>query len=148
MDENGPVLDQFNLVVRDMTASVAFYRRLGLEVPDAEPEWQGHHRSVKFPSGLDLDLDSLEFAQTWNAGWVDRGRSGMGVLGFRMASRDAVDATYADLTGAGYESQQAPYDTFWGARFAVVADPDGNAVGLMSPVDPERRSRPSLPGAG
>ena len=31
--------------------------------------------------------------------------------------------------------QQEPYDAFWGARYAVVSDPDGNGVGIMSPVD-------------
>ena len=37
-------------------------------------------------------------------------------------------------------SQQPPFDAFWGARYAIVEDPDGNSVGLMSPVDPTRRS--------
>ena len=32
-----PVLNQFNLVVNDMAATVAFYRRLGLTIPDATP---------------------------------------------------------------------------------------------------------------
>ena len=49
---------------------------------------------------------------------------------------------YADLTGAGYRGQQPPYDAFWGARYAVVEDPDGNAVGLMSPSDPALPQRP------
>jgi uncharacterized glyoxalase superfamily protein PhnB len=64
------------------------------------------------------------------------------VVGFRLASREAVDATYADLTGAGYAGLQAPYDAFWGARYAIVEDPDGIAVGLMSSISPEFRSRP------
>jgi uncharacterized glyoxalase superfamily protein PhnB len=37
----------------------------------------------------------------------------MGVLGFRVSSRDTVDRIYADLTGAGYKSQQPPCDAFW-----------------------------------
>jgi uncharacterized glyoxalase superfamily protein PhnB len=37
---------------------------------------------------------------------------------------------------------QRPYDAFWGGRFAVVADPDGNEVGLMSPIDERRRHWP------
>jgi hypothetical protein len=37
---------------------------------------------------------------------------------------------------------QVPYDAFWGARYAIVADPDGNEVGLMSPRDDDRRSFP------
>jgi uncharacterized glyoxalase superfamily protein PhnB len=72
----------------------------------------------------------------------------MGVLGFRVSSRDTVDRIYADLTGAGYTSQQPPCDAFWGARYAVVQDPDGNPVGIMSPPDPTRRSAPPSPRAG
>ena len=62
------------------------------------------------------------------------------VIGFRVESRDEVDRLFTDLTGAGYRGQQPPYDAFWGARYAIVEDPDGNAVGIMSPSDPERRS--------
>ena len=57
-------------------------------------------------------------------------------------SREAVDATYDDLTDAGYPGRQPPYDTFFGARYAIVADPDGNDVGIMSPPDPSRRTAP------
>ena len=39
-----------------------------------------------------------------------------------------------------------PFDAFWAARYAVVADPDGNDVGLMSlwrnPAGHGRRSHP------
>jgi catechol 2,3-dioxygenase-like lactoylglutathione lyase family enzyme len=132
----GPVPDKFNLVVSNMEASVAFYRRLGLNIEDTSPEWQEHHRSATLASGIDLDLDSSEFARHWDKGWS----GGMGVLGFKVESRERVDEIYSDLVGAGYAGQQPPYDAFWGARYAVVADPDGNAVGIMSPVDPEQRS--------
>jgi uncharacterized glyoxalase superfamily protein PhnB len=145
MMESRPIFDQFNLVVSDMEATISFYQRLGFTIPDTEPEWRRHHRSAKIPGGADLDFDSVEFARSWNRGWRGKPGGGMGVLGFRLPSRDAVDRLYEELTNAGYESQQPPYDTFWGARFAVVSDPDGNGVGLMSPVDPDRRTRPMLP---
>jgi predicted enzyme related to lactoylglutathione lyase len=32
-----------------------------------------------------------------------------------------------------------PWDAFWGSRYAIVADPDGNHVGIMSPSEPKRR---------
>lgn len=67
------------------------------------------------------------------------------MIGFKVASREAVDGIYTDLTSAGYVSQQEPYDAFWGARYAIVEDPSGNAVGLMSPVDPSRRAEPNFP---
>ncbi|HZT67388.1 MAG TPA: VOC family protein [Acidimicrobiales bacterium] len=139
--EGRPILDQFNLVVTDMEATVAFYRRLGLSIPDTDPEWQPHHRNAQNPGGIDLDFDSVSFARHWDKGW----RGGMGVLGFKVDSRERVDEIYADLTGAGYAGQQAPYDAFWGARYAVVQDPDGNPVGIMSPIDPERRGDPGFP---
>ena len=62
------------------------------------------------------------------------------VLGFRVDDRAAVDRTFASLVAAGAVAQHAPYDAFWGVRYAVVSDPDGNAVGIMSPVDDARRT--------
>jgi catechol 2,3-dioxygenase-like lactoylglutathione lyase family enzyme len=141
-----PVLNQINLVVRDMDAMVDFYRTLGVEVAPTPAAWLRDHRTVSMPDGLDLDLDSAEFARTWNQGWA-MGRTGP-VLGFRLPTRPAVDETYAKLTAAGHTGRQPPYDAFWGARYAVVSDPDGNAVGLMSPIDPARRTAPPNPPAG
>jgi len=140
MSDQAPVLDQINLVVKDMDATVAFYTRLGLTIPDTTPEWQQHHRSATLPGGLSLDFDSAAFARVWNRGSQRGTGVGMGVIGFRLPSREAVDRLYAELTAAGYTGQQPPYDAFWGARYAIVSDPDGYAVGLMSPVDAERRT--------
>jgi catechol 2,3-dioxygenase-like lactoylglutathione lyase family enzyme len=140
-----PVLDQLNLVVANMDATVAFYTRLGLTIPDTTPEWQQHHRSAVLPGGVTLDFDSQAFARVWNRGWQPGQKRAMGVLGFRVPSRERVDELYAELMAAGYAGQQPPYDAFWGARYAIVSDPDGYAVGLMSPVDAARRTSVTLP---
>ncbi|MGZ4675929.1 MAG: VOC family protein [Acidimicrobiia bacterium] len=142
MDDQ-PVLDQVNLVVRDMDAMLDFYRRLGVGVSPTVPPWDRHHRTLSCGDVIDFDLDSTSFASRWDEGWP-RGRTGA-VLGFRVRERTTVDALYAELTGAGHEGQQPPYDAFWGARYAVVVDPEGNAVGIMSAIDPERRSPPPEP---
>ena len=138
-----PTFAQLNLVVADMAASVAFYRRLGLTIDDSH-QWAAHHVAVKLPNGLSLDLDSVEFAHHWNTGF--RGRPGAGnvVIGFNLPSREAVDRLYGELVAAGVATQQAPYDAFWGARYAVVEDPDGNPIGLMSPIDDAYRSAPPM----
>ena len=139
-----PILDQVNIVVSNMEDSIRFYRLLGLEIPDTDPKWQAHHRTANL-EGFDLDFDSEEFANTWNTG--SRGVSAnSSVLGFRLSSREAVDETYARIVDAGYGKQQKPYDTFWGSRYAIVEDPDGNPVGLMSPPDPARRAAIQPPG--
>ena len=139
---NGPVLSLVTLVVKDMDASVAFYRRLGVTIADGDATWGPHHRSAEGQGGVALDFDSQSFAPKWNKGSKPGDTA---VIGFQMPSREAVDEAYAELTGAGHAGQQEPFDAFWGARFAVVEDPDGNAVGLMSPIDPARQSAPPDP---
>jgi catechol 2,3-dioxygenase-like lactoylglutathione lyase family enzyme len=133
------VLKQVNVIVKDMEASVAFYRLLGIEIPDADPAWEDDHRSAQAADGFAFDLDTAESTKKWDRGWPDRPGGGASVLGFGVASRDRVDTLHAELTSAGYRSQQEPYDAFWGSRYAVVEDPDGNAIGLMSPRDPAYR---------
>lgn len=138
----GVTLDQVNLVVRDMEAMAAFYRLLGLRIDTPPADWAPHHRNNSGEGGFDFDLDSQQFAVQWNNGWP--GGPGI-VLGFHLDSREEVDRLFGELTSHGYKGQQSPYDAFWGSRYAVVADPDGNAVGLMSPPDPDRRSAPPSP---
>jgi uncharacterized glyoxalase superfamily protein PhnB len=143
MSEDAPVLDQINVVVGDMAAMVAFYELLGVNIEEFDPSWDRHHRTVSTSGELDMDLDSSTFASSWNAGWP-KGQTGV-VIGFRVASRENVDRVHARLIAAGHQSQQPPYDAFWGARYAVVADPEGNAVGIMSPADPARRAQQPAP---
>ena len=144
-----PKFNQLNIVSSDPVASLEFYRRLGVDFPQ-ESVWSSqtgiHHASAKAPGHEetpDFDIDSIAFAKIWNSGWSGRSDlNGRVVVGFGVPSRDGVDKLYADLTSAGYPGLQAPYDAFWGARYAVVQDPDGIAVGLMSPVASELRSQP------
>jgi catechol 2,3-dioxygenase-like lactoylglutathione lyase family enzyme len=137
-----PKLRQVNLAVCDMEAMAAFYTRLGLPLAAGDRAWAAHHRSASTEDAADLELDSIAFTSRWNEGWP--GGSGV-VLGFQVPDRADVDSLYDQLVGAGATPQQAPYEAFWGARFAVVADPDGNAVGLTSPVDSAYRSAPPPP---
>ena len=145
MAEKQPMMDQVNLVVGDMAAALAFYRHLGVTI--AEPqEWPPHsgalHAETDTPGGARFELDNRAMVEIWHASWRE-GRGGSRVvLGFSFASREAVDERYAKLTALGYASRQAPCDAFWGARYAIVQDPDGNDVGLMSPIDPARRFTP------
>jgi len=143
MVDKRPVFNQINLVVRDMAAMVEFYERLGVEIAPTIAPWDRHHRNISATDGLDFDLDSTAFATQWNEGWPTD-QTGP-VLGFSLASAEAVDTTFTDLTSAGYIGQQAPYDGFMGARYAVIADPEGNSVGLMSPRDPARSTIPPPP---
>jgi hypothetical protein len=106
----GPVFSQLNLVVADMEASLAFYRRLGLS-PTVTPD--GVHAEVSLPGGLTLEWDTAASAALWDSG--SRGPAdGSIVLGFTVPVRQLVDEKYAELTAAGYRGRQRPYDAFWG----------------------------------
>ena len=67
------------------------------------------------------------------------------VIGFKVETRQAVDDLVAAMAADGATVQQPPWDAFWGARYAVVTDPDGNAVGIMSPRDDAFRAPPPDP---
>jgi uncharacterized glyoxalase superfamily protein PhnB len=143
----GAVFSQVNLVVKDMARTLAFYRRLGLEIPEAA-QWSTpsgiHHVTIAHgdsaAGGVDLEFDSHALARRYNRGYeAERGRV---MLGFSLPSREAVDALFEDLVTHEHQALQPPYDAFWGARYAIVEDPDGNPVGLMSPSDDAHRAPP------
>lgn len=136
-----PRLNQLNLVVRDMEATLAFYRLLGLEI-DITPS--GQHASARVGGGFLVEWDTEDFALRWDSCWR-AGGSGDTVIGFSVGSREAVDEIYERLTSAGHRPQQPPYDAFWGSRYAIVEDPDGRPVGFMSPEDPAKKSWPPAP---
>jgi predicted lactoylglutathione lyase len=143
---SGPVLNQLNLVVADLDASLSFYRALGLTIPEAGV-WRtasdAHHVEIQQENGFELAFDSPALARAYDQGWTTTGGKSSGsVLGFRVGTRDEVDALHEKLTGLGHRSLQPPYDTFWGSRYAIVEDPDGNHVGVMSPPEAGRRSQP------
>jgi catechol 2,3-dioxygenase-like lactoylglutathione lyase family enzyme len=140
---------QLNLVVEDMDAAVAFYQGLGMKVRFDGGEWPpgsgARHVALDNGEGAIFELDNLAMARIWHGGWRSPDAEGRPVvLGFALPSREAVDEGYRKLTAAGYTGRQEPYDAFFGARYAVVRDPAGNDVGLMSPIDQHRRFSPGL----
>ena len=145
MADNDPVLDQVNIISGDVQRSLDFYRLLGAVFPRPLSNSSGQlfHVNSEPNDGVRLELDSAEFAPVWNAGWAGRADlQGRVVLGFRIATSEGVDRLFGSLTGAGYRGLQPPFDAFWGARYAIVEDPDGIAIGLMSLIDPARKTPP------
>ena len=124
-------LSLIELVVADMAATLAFYRQVGLDIPpDAD---QQPHVDVALKGGLRLAFDTEDTIRSFDPGWSRPPDGGHRVaLAFGCDSPAEVDAAYADLTGAGYEGHLAPWDAFWGMRYAVVHDPDGNPVDLFA----------------
>jgi catechol 2,3-dioxygenase-like lactoylglutathione lyase family enzyme len=126
-----PRPDLIGLVVSDMKASLTFYRALGLDLP-AEADGQPHVEHA-LPGGLRLAWDSVDTIRSFDPGWSPPTGSHRVALAFACDSPAEVDDTYNKLVAAGHEGHKAPWDAFWGQRYAIVHDPDGNAVDLFAP---------------
>ena len=127
-----PRLDLLGLVVADMAASLAFYRRLGIDLPaeaDGEP-----HVDTTLPGGFRLAWDTVDVIRSFDPGWTPPQGGHRPALAFDCGDPAEVDKVYADLVQAGYPGHKEPWDAFWGMRYAVVHDPDGNAVDLFAPL--------------
>ena len=148
MSEAKPRFNQLNLVVEDIDAAVAFYLALGMSVRFDGGEWPpgsgARHVALDNGDGAIVELDNIAMARIYHGGWRSPDAEGRPVvLGFSLPSREAVDERYEALIAAGYTGRQEPYDAFFGARYAVVRDPAGNDIGLMSPIDQHRRFTPT-----
>ena len=124
-------LDLIGIVVDDMAAALAFYRLLGIDIP-AEANTDAHVEAT-LPGGLRLAWDSAEMMAGIHGDWPTPQGHRM-TLAFLCDDADAVDTLYAKVVAAGYDSRKPPWDAFWGQRYAVVADPDGNLIDLFAPL--------------
>jgi catechol 2,3-dioxygenase-like lactoylglutathione lyase family enzyme len=129
-DPMTPHFAVIGVVASDMAASLAFYRRLGLVFPEGAEEQP--HVEAGLPGGATLALDTEETIRSFHAGWRPPSGGGRISLAFRCGSPAEVDALYEDLVGAGHHGELKPWDAFWGMRYAVVHDPDGNGVDLFA----------------
>ncbi|MFI7274044.1 VOC family protein [Streptomyces sp. NPDC049879] len=127
-----PRIDLFGIITDDLAASAAFYRRLGLDIPEgAEKE---PHVEILLPGGQRLAWDTVDTIRTFLPDWTpSQGGHRLG-LAFLCDGPAEVDALWTELTQAGYTGEKAPWDAFWGQRYAIVKDPDGNPVDLFAPL--------------
>jgi uncharacterized glyoxalase superfamily protein PhnB len=121
-------LNATGIVTSDMARSIAFYRLLGLDVPETPDEG---HVEASMPSGFRLMLDSEEVIRSFRPDW-ERATGNQLSLAFECSSPAEVDETYARVVAGGFEGEKEPWDAFWGQRYAQLADPDGVPVDLFA----------------
>lgn len=125
-----PRFAAIGLVVSDMTAAVTFYRRLGFAFPEGSESLP--HAEAELPGGLRLLLDTEDTVRSFHPGWQPPTGGSRAAPALQCESPAEVDAVYEELVGAGYHGELKPWDAFWGQRYAVVHDPDGNGVDLFA----------------
>lgn len=129
-----PKLDLIGIIVEDMAQALGFYRQLGLVIPEsADTE---AHVEVALPGGLRLAWDTVETVRSFDPDYEPPTGSPRVGLAFKLDSPEQVDSLYARLTEAGAHGHKEPWDAFWGQRYALVHDPDGNSIDLFAPQPP------------
>jgi catechol 2,3-dioxygenase-like lactoylglutathione lyase family enzyme len=120
------------LVARDLSLTLAFYRDLGLAVPAT---WDGQpHVDVELPGGQILAFDAPDTITAFDASWTPPSGGHRVALCFACEDAAEIDAVYARMTASGHHGHVAPWDAFWGQRYAVLHDPDGTPVELFAPL--------------
>lgn len=124
----GMKLDMIGIVVEDMKRALDFYRLLGLPIPESKNE-EAHVEVDN--GGVRLAFDTVDVAESVYGEWKQA--TGHRVeLAFLCDNRDELDACYEAIVGHGYASHREPWDAFWGQRYAIVIDPDGNLISLFA----------------
>lgn len=134
------MFDSLSIFVADMATSLAFYRRLGLDIP-ADADGAPHAEHL-LPSGFRLMWDTHETVASYDPAFQpssgqpssDGPSSGGMELAWRLEASGDVDALHASMTETGHASHLAPFDAPWGQRYAIVVDPDGHHVAIFAPL--------------
>jgi catechol 2,3-dioxygenase-like lactoylglutathione lyase family enzyme len=126
-----PELNAIGIAVSDMTASIRFYRLLGLDVPETPDEG---HVDTFLPNGVRFMLDSEEVIRSFLPDWTRQNGNQISIA-LECASPAEVDEIYERVTSGGFEGEKEPWDAFWGQRYALLGDPDGVRVNLYAPLE-------------
>lgn len=122
------------LFVKDLDASLAFYRRLGLAIP-TDVDTSGGAFRLRLPSGQIFFWETVAYVRgfdpTYEQGTGDRKVN----LEFGFATLEDVNAMYDALLAAGARSYLPPITWSKGTiRYAIVVDPDANQISLRWPL--------------
>ena len=118
-----------DIVVGDMQASLRFYRAVGLDTPAYAADAQ--QLQIITPGGATLGLLTEAMMRKHYPDWVMPVGQRV-TFACRCDSAKELDAVYARVEAAGFPGRKAPWDTFWGQRYAFLADPHGNRVDLFA----------------
>lgn len=121
-----------DIVVSDMAKALAFYRLLGLKAePGTEDRPQVETKGI---NGYSVGFVSEAMVRQHYPDWATPVGQRV-TLAFACDSAAELDRLYAEVEAAGHPGDKAPWDSFWGQRYAFLRDPDGNRVDLFAEID-------------
>jgi uncharacterized glyoxalase superfamily protein PhnB len=123
-----------SLTVRDLAASVAWYRDIVGFTVDREYRREGRLLAVAVRAGA----VRLLLGQDDGAKGLDRAK-GEG-FSLRLTTTQSIDALATRIRARGGTLESEPFDA-WGARAFRIRDPDGFRSTISSPAEPNEPGR-------
>jgi uncharacterized glyoxalase superfamily protein PhnB len=128
-----PRIDAIGMVASDLAATLRFYRAVGCDLPDPDAGSELDDHVECDLGGVRLMFDTEEVVASFSDDtWTGVGRI---TLAAHCDSPADVDRLHDELAAIGRGSRVAPFDAFWGHRYATVLDPDENRLDLYAPLD-------------
>lgn len=121
------------IVTRDMPASLAFYRALGVNIDEGQDG--APHVDAQLDDGTTLAWDTVETIRGFDPNYAPPVGGHRIALAFDMGTPTDVDAKFASLVEAGHTAHVPPWDAHWDQRYATLLDPDGNSIDLYAKLD-------------
>lgn len=117
----GPAINQMTVPTRNLSASIAFYRQMGLtQIVESQ---ENSYARFEAANGVTLSVQGGSALSGGTTIYLESG---------------ALDAWVAYLARRGVRFDQMPKDEEWGWREAHLADPDGNRICLYQAAEYRR----------
>jgi len=124
-----PTLSAVSIITAGMPAAIAFYQSCGLVLSGGGPD---EPHSEFTGAGIKVMLDTREVIAQIDPDWQPPQGGHAMALAFDCGTPAGVDAAFERIVAGGARASREPWDAFWGQRYAVVLDPDGNLIDLFA----------------
>lgn len=122
-------------VVADLERSLHFYRTLGLPLPEGAhltAEGQPEDHAEVSVNGLRVAWETEALTRQVHPTWTPPAGGARLSVAFEAPTPAEVNTVAARMAAAGFSVEAAPYDAFWGQRYATLQDPDGNGIDVFA----------------
>jgi uncharacterized glyoxalase superfamily protein PhnB len=124
-------LDAVTVTSGNFARTAEFYTLLGFDFPQFEAGAK-HLEPVTKPGEVRLMIDERGLMKSITG--RDPVPPTHSSFAIKCDSPAGVDQAVANIESAGFSVVKAPWDAFWGQRYAIVADPDGYMVDVFAPL--------------
>jgi uncharacterized glyoxalase superfamily protein PhnB len=122
-------IDAIGVTSKNIKETAKFYNLLGFHFPEFKQD-EKHLEPTTHPGEVRLMIDDRDLIKSITGKEpVPPTHSTFAIL---CESPAEVDLTTQHIKDAGYTVIKAPWDAFWGQRYAIVQDPDGYMVDIFA----------------